>query len=143
YSPLLGTGFVDEDNAGVKIALISGDALVDRIGNDVCDAPPIVRRGIVLFAAQLLPGEHVPQPELGLEAPVRLRDTASHQRLSVDLPPVAKPWQGVDGDNFLDIGGLIDRREQAGAAQVRGDDLAYTASTSGVGQPDRDEIRNR
>ena len=72
-----------------------------------------------------------------------MRDTASHQRLSIDLPPIAKPRQCVDGDDFLDMGGLVDRGEQTGAAQVRRDDLAYIAPTRGVRQPDRDEIRDR
>ena len=56
----------------VEIALLAGEALVDRVGDDVRDAPPVVRRGEILLAGQLLAGEHVPQPELGLEPAVAL-----------------------------------------------------------------------
>ena len=61
---LLRAGLVDEDDAGVEIALLAGQPLVDRIGDDVRDAAPVVRRGEVLLAGELLAGEHVPQPEL-------------------------------------------------------------------------------
>ena len=36
------------------------------------DAAPIVRRGEILLAGELLAGEHVPQPELGLQPAVGL-----------------------------------------------------------------------
>jgi hypothetical protein len=71
-----------------------------------------------------------------------LGDAAGDQRLGIDLPPVGKARQGVDGDNFLDISGLIDRSEQAGAAQVRGDDLTHVAPGRRI-QSDPDEIRDR
>src|SRR4029450_9357967 len=64
---LLWTGLVDEDNAAVEITLVPGDALVNGVGNDVGDPPPVIGRGVVLLAAQLLPGEDIPQPELRLE----------------------------------------------------------------------------
>ena len=41
---LLRPGLVDEDDAGVEIALLAGQPLVDRVGDDVGDAPPVVRR---------------------------------------------------------------------------------------------------
>src|SRR6516164_4969736 len=134
--------FVDEHDAGIEITFISGDPLVDGVGNDVGYSPPIVSRGVVLLAAQLLSREYVPQPELGLKTCVGLRDAAGDQRLGIDLPPVGKARQGVDGDNFLDISGLIDRSEQAGAAQVRGDDLTHVAAGRRI-QSDPDEIRDR
>ena len=44
---------------------------------------------------------------------------------------------------FSMIGGRIDRREQAGAAQVRGDDLRDVARDVGVARRAADEIRQR
>src|SRR5262249_45638444 len=46
-TPLLRTGFVDEDDADVEIALLAGDPLVDGVGNDVGDASPITGGGVV------------------------------------------------------------------------------------------------
>ena len=95
-------------------------------------------RGVVLLAAQLLAGEHVPQPELGLEPAVGLGVTR----------PVTSAWALICRQSakrgsasmveiFSMIGGLIDRREQAGALQVGGDDLAHVARRRGVLQSDR------
>ena len=107
------------------------------------DASPIVGGGIVLLAAQLLAGEYIPQPELGFETAVGLSDAAGHQRLGVDLPPVGKARQRVDGGNFLDIGGGIDGREQTGTPQVRGDDQAHVARPRRILQSDPDEVGDR
>ena len=86
---LLGAGLVDEHHAGVEIALLAGQALVDLVGDDVRDAPPVFRRGEILLAGELLAGEDVPQPEFGLQPPVALpRHAAGHQRLRVDGLPV-------------------------------------------------------
>ena len=63
-----GAGFVDEDDAGVEIALLAGQPLVDRVGDDVGDAAPVF--GLVgeeLLADQLLAGKRVPQAELGAQ----------------------------------------------------------------------------
>ena len=47
--------------------------------------------GEILLAGELLAGEHVPQPELGLEPAVGLaRDAAGDQRLRVDGAPVGE-----------------------------------------------------
>ena len=38
---VLGPRFVDEDDARVEISALAGQSLVDRIGDDVGDAPPV------------------------------------------------------------------------------------------------------
>ncbi len=128
----------------VEIALLAGQPLVDRIRNDVRDAPPVVRRGEVLLAGLLLAGEHVPQTELGLEPPVALPgDAAGHQRLGVDGAPVGEARHRVDVDDLFDEGGRIDRREQPAALEVGGDDLGDVARHLDVALRPADEIRHR
>ena len=123
-----GPGLVDEHDAAVEIALLAGEPLVDRVGDDVGDAAPIVGRGEILLAGELLAGEHVPQPELGVQPPVALpRDAAGDERLRIDGAPVGEARHRVDAGDRFDEGGGIDRREQAAALQVRGDDLRDAA----------------
>ena len=43
-APVAGAGLVDEDDAGVEIAHLAGEALVDLVGDDVGEAPVVVRR---------------------------------------------------------------------------------------------------
>ena len=139
-----GAGLVDEHDARVEIALLAGQALVDLVRHDVRDAAPVVRRGEILLAGELLAGDHVPQPELDLEPAVALaRDAAGDQRLRVDRAPVGKARQRVEARDLLDVGRRIDRREQAGAAQVGGDDLRDAARGFGVARRAADEIRDR
>ena len=101
-------------------------------------------RGEILLAGQLLAGEHVPQPELDLEPAVALaRDAAGDERLRVDARQSGKRGQRIEAGDLLDEGRRIDRREQAGAAQVGGDHLADAARDLGVARRAADEIRER
>ena len=104
-----GPGLVDEHDAGVEIALLAGDPLIDRVGDDVADAPRILGPGEELLAGELLAGEHVPQPELGLEPAVARADAADHQRLRVDHPPILEARHAIGADALLDEGRLVDR----------------------------------
>ncbi len=61
---LLRAAFIDEHDAAVEIALLAGEALVDRIRDDVRDAPPVVLRREILLSGELLRRKHVPQAEL-------------------------------------------------------------------------------
>ena len=82
--------------------------------------------GVVKYClpCELLAGEHVPQPELGLEPSVGLaRDAAGDERLRVDGAPVGEARHRVEIGDLLDEGGRVDRREQTGALQVGADDL--------------------
>ena len=120
---VLRAGLVDEDDARVEIALLAGQPLVDRVGDDVGDAARVGLVGEELLADQLLAGKGVPQPELGAQAAVGLlADAAGDQRLRVDHLPVFEARRGVRVGDLLDEGALVDRREQTGALQVGGDD---------------------
>ena len=122
------TGLVDEHDAAVEIAAVAGELLVDRVRDDVGDAAPVVRRGEILLAGELLAGEHVPQPEFGLEPAVGLpRHRSGHQRLRIDGAPIGKVRHRVDAGDVLDESRRIDRREQAAALQIGGDDLRDAA----------------
>ena len=141
-APVLRPGLVDEHDAAVEIAFLAGEPLVDRVGDDVRDAPPVVGRREVLLAVELLAGEHVPQPELGLQPPVALaRDAAGDQRLRVDGAPVGKARHGVDVGDLFDEGRRIDRREQAAALQIVGDDLRDVARRYRLRPASRQEVR--
>ena len=88
--------------------------------------------------------EHVPQPELGLDAAVALAgDAAGDQRLGVDGAPVGKARRHVGIGDLFDEGGGIDRREQAAALEIRGDDLGNAARRFAVGRTAGEEIRQR
>ena len=120
---VLRPGLVDEDDARVEIALLAGQPLIDGVGDDVGDAARIGLVGEELLADQLLAGERVPQPELGAQPPVGLLgDAAGDQRLRVDDLPVLEARRGIGVADLLDEGALVDRREQAGALEVGGDD---------------------
>ncbi len=142
-APLTGPGFVDEYDAAVEVAFLAGQPFIDRIRNDMRDAPPVVGGGVVLLAVQLLAGEHVPQPELGLEPTLALGDAAGDERLRVDLPPVRKARQVIDGVDLLDVSGGIDGREEARALQIRRDDAADVAPQGRIPGRDPDEFRDR
>ena len=141
---LLRPGLVDEHDAGVEIALLAGEALVDRVGDDVRDAPPVVRRGEILLAVSCWPAN------------------TSHSRNSAFSRP--SPWRvmrpvtsacaliarqsGKRGTLsmlviFSMIGRRIDRREQAAALQIVGDDLRDVARGVGIARRAADEIRHR
>jgi len=77
-----------------------------------------------LLAGELLARKHVPQTKFGLEPPVGLaREPAGEKGLGVDGAPVLEARDRVGIDDALDVGGGVDRREQAGAFEVVGDDL--------------------
>ena len=86
-----GPDFGDIDDAGVEIAVLAGDALIDLVGDDVRDAPPVLLRRRIGEAGELLLGEDVPQAELDPRLPSGWVCTcAGDERLRVDLPPVAE-----------------------------------------------------
>ena len=95
--------------------------------------------GEILLAGELLAGDDVPQAELGLEPSVALpRHAAGDQRLRVDRLPVLEVRRHVEVGDLLDEGGRVDRREQAGRAQIVGDDLVDAGADSpSAGAPAR------
>ncbi len=71
------------------------------------------------------------------------RHAPGHQRLRIDLLPALELRRDVDIGNALDVGGLIDRREQPAALEIVGDDLGHAGADLGIGGRTRHEIRNR
>jgi hypothetical protein len=74
---LPGAGLVDEHYASIEIALLPREALVNLIGDDVRDPPPILGLGEILLTGQLLAGGDIPKAEFGLQAPVCLAGHAT------------------------------------------------------------------
>ncbi len=144
---LLGSGLVDEHDARIEIALLAGEPLVDRVGDEVGDAAPVVGLGEELGAGELLAGEHVPQPEFDLEAAVGLtRDAPDHEALRVDHAPILKARSHVDILDLLDECRGLDRREQAAAAQIGGDharEVAPRLRVSGAAARAAEEVEDR
>ena len=119
-APVRRAALGDVDDARVEIAVLAGDALVDRVGDDVRDAPPVLRRRGVAQAGQLLLGEHVPQAELDLEPAVGLRlDGAGDQRLRVDQRASRRSAAARASPRSLSMKACgIERLEQAGALEI-------------------------
>ena len=78
----------DVDDAGVEIALLAQQPLVDHVGDDVGDAAPVGRGGGVGGALDLLLRQHVPQAELDPHGAAAALDPAGDQRLRADRAPV-------------------------------------------------------
>ena len=102
--------------------------------------------GVVKYCwpASCWPGEHVPQPEFGFEPAVALaRDPPGRQRLRVDGAPIGKSRHGVNVGDFFKKGRRIDRREQAAALEVAGDDLRNALRGFVVAGRAAEKIRDR
>ncbi len=114
----------DEHHAGVEIALLAGELFIDRVGDLVRQAPPVLRRGRELQAQQLLAGIDVPQPEIHAQPALAVvGHLAGDQGLGADRLPLVELRLQVHVDLFLQEGVRIQRLEQARALQVRGHHL--------------------
>src|SRR5262249_46894858 len=82
---LLGASLVDEYDAAVEITLLAGQALIDLVGDDVTDAAPGFRRGVVLLSRELLRGVDVPETKL------RPQPAIPHPRHAAAHPPPPLP----------------------------------------------------
>ncbi len=143
-APLLGSGLIDEHHAAVEIALLAGQALVDLVGNDVCNPPRVFRRREVLLAGELLARVHIPETEFRLQTSIGLEGhPAGHQGLRVDGLPVLELRRLVDVVDLFDEGRRIDRREQSAALEVVGNDLGHADADLAVPRRSRHKIRNR
>ncbi len=117
-----GAAFGDVDDAGIEIATLAGNALVDGIGNLVSDPTPVVVGRRKAQATHLNPGEHVPEAEFDVQVAIgALVDVAGDQGLGVDLTPVGEARQVAQLLGRLDEGTPIDRPEQSRAFQIRAD----------------------
>jgi len=90
------------------------------------------------------PAATVPQAELRVQTAVApAGHAAGDQGLRVDTFPARKLRRGVDIDDLFDEGRLIDRREQAAALQIIGDDLGDADGDLAIRRRPRHEIRDR
>ena len=121
-APVARAGGRDIDDAGVEIALFAQQPLVDHVGHDVRDAPPVALRGGVGGALDLGLRQDVPQPEFHphLTAAQDLH-VAGHQRLGAGHLPVLEIRRGGVGRAGLDERRLVDQPEQPAARQVGAD----------------------
>ncbi len=60
-------------DAGIEVALLAGHALVDRVGDDVGETPPVVGLAGEGQPGGLLAGDDVLQPEVDLDVAADLR----------------------------------------------------------------------
>ena len=115
----LRAAFGDEDDAGVEVALFTGDPLIDRVGDHVGDAAPVLRIGEELLAHHLLATEGIPKAELGAQATIGFaHDTADDQGFCLEDLPVLEARRLVGVLHLLDECGAADRREETGALEV-------------------------
>jgi hypothetical protein len=130
-SPRLG----HEHHAGVEIALLAGQALIDRVADLVGDTTPVLRAGSELEAEQLLLGEDVPEAEIHLQARADHGHLAVDQGLRLDLLPCGEARLDRGVQVPLDEARRVQRPEQAGALQVGpdhpGDVAAHLAAAEG------------
>ena len=132
---LFRAGLVDEDHAAVEIAFLAGKALVNRIRDDMRQAPRRVRRNVELLACDLAAGVDIPKPVLAFQPAIaRVRDAADDKRLSVKDPPILKLRRGIHARDPLDERCGIDGLEEAGAIQVRRDDLRDLTREAAAGE---------
>ena len=143
------TALRDVDDAGIEIAGLAGDALIDRIGDLVRHPAPVVGGGGEAQPPHLRAGEHVPQAKLDDQVVAVLggHDFAGHQRLGVDLAPVGEAREIAQLLGRLDEGAPVDRPEQTGALEIGADHVGDVATArrrlggSAVEFADRDRQR--
>ncbi len=137
-----GPEFVDEHDARVEIALLAGDALIDRVGDDMADAPRVLRPAEELLADELLAGIDIPESEFGPQPAVRAADAADHQSLRIQHAPIVEGRDAVESDRLVDEGRLVDGREQARGAKIACHHVRDLARGLGIDRSVADEVGN-
>ena len=141
---VLGALLGNVDDPGVEVAVLAGQALVDHVGDNVGDPAPIARRREVGQAGHLVLGEHIPQAEFDPQPTVGLKlGRAVYKGLGVDQTPVGEARRGLQAEQVLDEGALVDRPEQARALQIRGNHPGNLAPQVGVARRLAVEVRDR
>ena len=105
------------------------------------DPAPVVGGGGELQPQELLLGIDVPQAEIDGQPAALDRDLAVQQSLGVDGLPVREARLDVDVQGLFDEGALRDRREQARALEVAGDDLGDLGALGAAERRDGDGQR--
>ena len=139
-------GLGDIGDAGVEVALLAGHALVDRVGDDVGEPPPVGGLAGEGEPGRLLADHDVPQAEVDLDVAAGLLDLADHDAGRADAAPVGEARRGVGVDVLLDEGAGRDRAEQAGVLQVVADhagDVGADAIAGEIDDGDRHRLEAR
>src|SRR4029453_2529834 len=109
HPPVFRTCFVHEHDPTVEISSLAGEALINRIRNNVCDTSPIVGRRKVLLAVELLAGENIPETKLRLQPSVALAsDAAGHKCLRIYRAPILKARHIIAVGDALNESSRID-----------------------------------
>ena len=142
-APHLRSRLVDEDDARIEKSAFAGDALEDRIRNDMGDAARIIGIGDILLAGDLLAARHVPQAEFGLEPSVRAAPGApGDDELRIDHAPGVHFRRHVRVADLLDEACRIDRLQKDRAAEIIGDDAGQRRSLLRIAGERRDRDRH-
>ena len=143
----LRAGFGDIDDAGVEIGVFAGQAGIDRVGDLVGDAAPVLGRGREAAAglavdAHQLAAIDVPEAEGDGDLAVgHFLESADDEALGADDLPVGKARLGIDRQIALDEGGRVLQVEQAGGGEVGADDFGDLLGEIGIGAGDL-EVRD-
>ena len=134
----LGAALGDEHHLRVEIAALAGKRGIDRVRDDVRDAPIALRIGVRRIAGHLLRRLRVPYPHRRRNLPAAL-DLAHHQRIDIDGAPVGKGRRVVDVAHLRRQRRRVERCEQPRAREVGAHDIGDLLAEARIG---RGEIRN-
>src|SRR5581483_5560722 len=111
-----------------EVALLAGKPLINLVGDQVPEAPPLALDDGEALGGELAAGIDVPQPELADHAAVgAAAGPAQHEGLGIDHAPVLETRLGIEIAGGIDEGGAVEGLEQAGALQIGGDDVGNLA----------------
>ena len=140
---VLRAGLVDEHHAAVEIAFLAGEALVNKVRDNMRQPPRCVRRNVELFACNLPSGIDIPEPELAPQPAVAgVGDAADDKGLRVEHAPILKLRGGIHVRNPLDERCRVYGLEKARAIEIRRDDLRDLTRVAAAGKL-RDGDRDR
>src|SRR3546814_12726105 len=96
YGTLRRTAFCDIDDTVIEIPFLAGYPLIDRSGDDMRDATPILALREIGETGHLRLGEHVPETEFDTEPSILLKlHAAVDQGLGIDHPPIGEDRKSV------------------------------------------------
>src|SRR5262249_56451610 len=117
-----------KDDGGLEVAALAGQALIDRVSNQVGEPAPVALGDGKALRGELAGGIDIPQAKLTDQASVaRPSRPANQQRLGIEHAPIGKAWGSIQIARPIDKGGGIERLKETRALQIGGDDLGDIA----------------